>query len=101
MDVTGQDDIRAVERRAAARARLSPGGIGAAVAERSGVDPDGREHLRVRISDGRYFGWLAVIAGSGSADPEAVEQAVERRAADLPETDRLDATEALSPFEHE
>ena len=78
----------------------APGGIGAAVASRSGLDMDGREHLRVRISDGYVFGWLEVVSATVPVDDEAVEVAVEQRAGDLPESGRLDALEALSPLSH-
>jgi hypothetical protein len=87
-------DIRTVERRAVARARLSDAGIGAVVAERLGDD-----ELRVRISDGVHFGWLVVTAIDGASADE-IEAAVERRAANLPEAERLDALEALSPLAH-
>ena len=90
-------DIRAVERRAVARARLSDAGIGAVVAQRLGHNSAGHEQLRVRISDGEHFGWL-VVTLTEPAEAEAVEAAVERRSASLPEPDRLDALEALSPI---
>lgn len=92
-------DIRAVERRAVARARLSGAGIGAVVAQRLGPGADGLEQLRVRISDGVHFGWLLVTLGQ-PVNADAVETAVEQRAAQLPEAGRLDALKALSPLAH-
>ena len=96
----GLKNIRAIERRAEARARRSPSGIGAAIAERLGKDDHGRERVRIRLSDGRYFGWLEVTVGPDDPRGEALEAAVERHAGKLPAHRRLEALEASSPFVH-
>ena len=85
-------DIRSVERRAAARAQQSERGIGAVVARRP--EP-GR--VEMRISDGTRFGWLVVTTQGEPTDDELVD-AVEQRAAALPDDDRLLALEAMSPL---
>ena len=99
MGPTEVGDIRAVERRAVARARLSDAGIGAVVAQRLGTNSRGEEQLRVRISDGEHFGWL-VVTLTEPVSADVIEAAVERESAKLPVADRLDALEALSPLAH-
>jgi hypothetical protein len=100
MERVGVDDIKATERRAEARARASASGIGAAIAERLPAGGDGRERFRVRLADGRYFGWLEVAVGPEGPSGPDLEAAIEHCAGNLPVDGRLDALEALSPIVH-
>lgn len=92
-------DIRLVERRAAARAGVSPSGIGVAVADRMPTQESGLPRWRCRLSDGRLFAWLELELEPAQAalTPSQLEQGVERWAVALPAEDRLLALESLSP----
>ena len=94
----GAEDIRAVERRASARASASGSGIGAAIAGTLGPDPTGHRRFRIRLSDGRLFGWLDVLVADDGLAPGAVERHVERIALDVPATRRLLDLERQSPM---
>ncbi len=90
-------DIRLVERRAVARAAVSPSGIGVAVADRMPTQQSGLPRWRCRLSDGRLFAWLELELAEPALTPSQLEQGVERWAADLPAEDRLLVLESLSP----
>lgn len=92
MDAASADDIRNVERRAAARATRSPSGIGAAIVDRR---PGG--WVRCRISDGRVFGWVEVEDPTVAAEARLVTD-LERFALSLPDEDRLDRLEKSAPL---
>jgi hypothetical protein len=86
------DDIRSVERRAAARATRSPSGIGAAIVERRTGG-----WVRCRISDGRLFGWVEVEDPTVAAEARLVDD-LERFALSLPGEGRLDRLEKSAPL---
>ncbi len=90
-------DIRSVERRAVARAAVSPSGIGVAVADRMPAQESGLPRWRCRLSDGRLFAWLELELAEAALTPSQLEQGVERWATGLPAEDRLLALESLSP----
>jgi hypothetical protein len=90
-------DIRLVERRAVARAAVSPSGIGVAVADRMPAQASGLPRWRCRLSDGRLFAWLELEIAGPALTPSQLEQGVERWADALPAEDRLLALESLSP----
>jgi hypothetical protein len=93
MGASRSDDIRRVERLAATRARVSPSGVGVAVARHPPGGP-----LSCRASDGRLFAWVEVRPPAGDhPEDEAVAAALERHAAALP-GDRLLALEAAGPL---
>lgn len=92
MDVAQSDDIRNVERRAAARATRSPSGIGAAIVERRTGG-----WVRCRISDGRQFGWVEIEDPTVAAESRLVAD-LERFALTLPGDDRLDRLEKSAPL---
>lgn len=96
MDETPRD-IRLIERRASARAAASPSGVGAAIALEL-PDDNALRRFRVRLSDGRLFGWLDVVADAGGLTGAEIEQEVERSAVDLPQEGRLLALEERSPL---
>ena len=93
-------DIRLTERRAVARAAVSPSGIGVAIADRMPAQRSGLPRFRCRLSDGRLFAWLELELAEASLTPAQLEQGVERWAADLPREDRLLALEGLSPLRY-
>ena len=92
MDGGQSDDIRNVERRAAARASRSPSGIGAAIAERRTGGS-----VRCRISDGQVFGWVEVDDPTVAAEARLLDD-LERFAASLPGEDRLARLEKSAPL---
>ncbi|HWT95324.1 MAG TPA: hypothetical protein VN238_20175 [Solirubrobacteraceae bacterium] len=92
MDGGLTDDIRNVERRAAARATRSPSGIGAAIVERRTGG-----WVRCRISDGRMFGWVEVEDPTVAAETRLVTD-LERFALSLPDEDRLGRLEKSAPL---
>ena len=91
-------DIRLIERRASARADSSQSGIGAAVVQQLADDDPEHTHFRVRLSDGRLFGWVEVVMRRGLLEEGEVENAVEHTALDLPRDGRLLALEDRSPL---
>lgn len=95
MHAPSPDDIRDVERRALERAAVSASGIGAAVAGALPALGGDERRVRVRVSDGRIFGWVDLVLADTAADPA---EAVERAAGDLPQTNRLLALEERSPL---
>src|SRR3712207_3392500 len=90
-------DIRLIERRASARAGTSESGIGAAVVQQL-TDDDGRSHFRLRLSDGRLFGWVEVLTPPGTLSEDEIERTVEQTALELPRDGRLLALEDRSPL---
>jgi hypothetical protein len=92
------EDIRAVERRASSRASASGSGIGAAVVAALPEDPAGHRRFRLRLSDGRLFGWLEVLVVGRELAANAVEQEVERVALGVPQQRRLLDLERQSPL---
>lgn len=92
------EDIRLVERRAVARAAVSPSGIGVAVVRAVDGAAGGPPRLSCRVSDGSLFAWLELEPADAAATPSSLESAVEHWAADLPVDDRLLALERLSPL---
>ena len=92
------EDIRSIERRATERAAASESGIGAAVVAALPDDPAGHRRFRIRLSDGRLFGWIEVLVADGDLAPDAVESHVERVALDVPQTRRLLDLERQSPL---
>ncbi len=92
------DQARNAERRAAARARTSESGIGAAVVERSAPVAGSPGPWRCRLSDGRLFAWVGILVGDDDIAAAEVEDAIEAYALALPPGDRLLALEARSPL---
>ena len=95
MQEPAPENIREIERRGYQRASASPSGIGAAVAAVLADGPAGAPRLRMRVSDGRLFGWLDVVLAQRAADPV---EAVERAAGDVAPANRLLDLEKRSPL---
>lgn len=93
-----EEDIRTVEQRARARSSMSASGIGAAIAGRLPDAEGGLQRYRIRLSDGRIFGWVDVVLNDGALEPASVEHAVEDAALDVEGADRLLLVEAHSPI---
>jgi hypothetical protein len=96
-DHPSEDELRA---HAAFQAERSASGIGAAVAR---SDYDGREHFwECLLTDGQDWQFIRVLGVDLSPSPdvssEDIEQGIERFAATLPESSRLQALLDASPL---
>jgi hypothetical protein len=96
-DHPSEEDLRA---EAAFAARRSSGGIGAAVA-RSGYR-DGEHFWECIVSDGEQWHFIQVLGvdlGPSEDLPiEDIEHGIERYAATLPDSNRLDAVLSANPL---
>ena len=92
--------VRALEHGLALRASKTRGGIAASVSQWFRMK-DGEVGARLRITDGRRFGWLSVVVRPGSPIPRQtdLELDVEEFARKLPADSRLDTLEKRSPWQ--